>query len=298
MGAQKSSESTSYSGSGQKWANPFALRGVNASFDTFRGAQPNLDRAVSSTGNIRDQMEARFGSSAATNGQAQGYLGDVLSGKFMNSNPYLNDVISASRSGIQDGVNSNFAGAGRYGSGAHEGVMARELGNMESGMRMSDYNSQMSRMDQAAGMAMQGNQADGSQALAANGMAAELPYTGTNNLSQQLAALFNGGNSRSVSYAPNPIWGAIGAGLGAAGMAAGSDRRLKKDIVELGIRPDGLTAFEWTYRHDPDQARYQGVMADEVKVKRPEAYIENYNGTGYAGVNYAALGTPMQRVPA
>ena len=30
-------------------------------------------------------------------------------------------------------------------------------------------------------------------------------------------------------------------------------------------------------------------MADEVKEKRPEAYIENYRGTGYAAVNYGAL---------
>jgi hypothetical protein len=34
---------------------------------------------------------------------------------------------------------------------------------------------------------------------------------------------------------------------------------------------------------------FKGVMADEVKVLRPQAYIENYCGSGFDGVNYGAL---------
>lgn len=287
MGSQKSSESTSYSGSGQRWARPFAQQGVNASLGVYNNNAPNLQRLSGNASSLSDQLGAKFGAGEAGAGMArQHYMDTIRNGP--QGNPFLQGMIDQTNQGVTNGVNSQFSLGGRYGSGAHTGVLSKELANADNQLRYQDYNTQQGRIDQAAGALTGANQGEASQALGGLGVAAELPYTGTNALSQQLAALFGGGNSSSVSYAPNPIWGAVGAGLGAAG-AAFSDRRLKKDIVELGVRPDGLTAFEWTYRHDPEAKRYQGVMADEVKVKRPEAFIENYRGTGFAGVDYGKL---------
>ena len=302
MGKQKTSESTSYNGSGQKWALPYAKEGVGQSFSVYNGAKGNLAHATAQTGTISDQLFGKFGAGQEQAGQARGYYGDVLGGKYLNNNQYLQGQIDSTNSDIRNQVGGMFEGAGRYGSGAHQDLLARNIGQNENAYRGADYANQMARMDSAAQGATTANAQDASQALGGYGVNAEMPYTGTNNLSNQLAALFNGGTQKSVQYGPNPLWGALGAGLGAVGTAAAggafSDERLKKDIVALGIRPDGLTAFEWTYKHDPEQARYRGVMADEVKIMRPDAYIPEYNGTGYAGVNYGALGTPMLKVAA
>ena len=54
---------------------------------------------------------------------------------------------------------------------------------------------------------------------------------------------------------------------------------------------DGLGWFNFVYKNDPDATVYHGVMAHEVKELRPQAYIPNYRGSGFDGVNYAALRT-------
>jgi hypothetical protein len=291
MGSTKSSESTSYSGSGQLWARPFAKRGVQAAFNAYNKAQPTLDAAVGGTSQLAEQLQGKFASSQGGSAAAQGYLQDVLSGKYLNSNPQLDSIIGAASGDIRDAVNSNYAGAGRYGSAYHDDAVSNQIGNMSSNLRYGDYNSQMSRMDQAAGMANAANSGDAAQALAAFGQQGQLPYTGMNALSNSLAALFSGGNSRSVQYAPSPLWGALGAGLGAAGayFGAPSDRRLKRDIKKLYTRADGLNVYEWIYNNDPDAKVQTGFMADEVKEIYPEAYIADFKGSGYQGVNYALV---------
>lgn len=81
--------------------------------------------------------------------------------------------------------------------------------------------------------------------------------------------------------------GGLGKAIG-AGLAIFSDRRLKMNIEKVDEYPDGLGIYEWEYKRQPGM-RFRGVMADEVKDLRPQAYVENYNGTGFAAVNYGAL---------
>jgi len=49
-----------------------------------------------------------------------------------------------------------------------------------------------------------------------------------------------------------------------------SDRRLKKDIKEIGETHDGLPIYSFKYKGGDDQQRI-GVMADEVREKHPDA---------------------------
>lgn len=77
-------------------------------------------------------------------------------------------------------------------------------------------------------------------------------------------------------------------GLGAAGMRflPWSDRRLKKDVVELGIDETGLMVVEWTYTFMP--GRFRGYMADNVRELYPDAAVLMPNG--YWAVNYGKIG--------
>jgi hypothetical protein len=75
-------------------------------------------------------------------------------------------------------------------------------------------------------------------------------------------------------------------GLGSIGGAAlmASDRRLKRNIVELGMKTNGL--MEYLFDYIWPAARQQGYMADEVEKLYPAA-VEYHNG--YAFVDYSKV---------
>ena len=79
--------------------------------------------------------------------------------------------------------------------------------------------------------------------------------------------------------------GAQNAKLQALGTAASafSDRRLKSNIVQIGVHPLGIGIYEY----DIFGHRDVGVMADEVENVMPEAVIEH--PSGYKMVNYGLL---------
>ena len=73
-----------------------------------------------------------------------------------------------------------------------------------------------------------------------------------------------------------------------------SDRRLKKDIVAVGTdERTGLTLYQFRYINEDDTV-YQGVMADEVLERYPDAVVHASNG--YMSVIYAVLGIEFKRV--
>lgn len=80
-----------------------------------------------------------------------------------------------------------------------------------------------------------------------------------------------------------------GAGIGAvAGIAAAammSDRRLKRNIVRVGTRSDGLGVYAFDYVWGGGTVI--GVMADEVREVYPDAVIDL--PIGYAAVDYARI---------
>lgn len=71
----------------------------------------------------------------------------------------------------------------------------------------------------------------------------------------------------------------------AAAFVAASDRRLKRDIVKLGERPDGLGVYLFRYLWSPLQ--HIGVMAQEVLKVKPDAVVTMPNG--FMAVNYGML---------
>lgn len=85
--------------------------------------------------------------------------------------------------------------------------------------------------------------------------------------------------------------GNIAGGLGQATSFLLSEREAKRDIEEIGPwdnKGDGLKKYRFRYKHDPEGATYEGVMADEVAELRPEA-IGPKLANGWRTVNYAAL---------
>lgn len=269
----QTSQQQSTSGSSSPWANPYAVAGVNEIMDVYNANKGNLagqtatanamtgklgkayDTSVGALGKASsgvDAAAANYAKAAATPNAGQGYYNDVLAGKYLNGNPYLAAIINSTNADVTNGVNSQFSSAGRYGSGAYTGELAKQIANADAALRYGDYNNQMGRMDTAAAgssndalarlgltqqeqnLAQQREQSAQSAAtqnaglsLAQQQLAAQLPYMGSDDLAKALSALFSGGSSSgtssgtSTSTTSNGIGGMLG-GVGSilSGVAA------------------------------------------------------------------------------
>lgn len=86
----------------------------------------------------------------AGNGPASSYWKDVLGGKYLDGNPYLDSVIGKAQGDVQSRVQSQFASGGRLNSGAAQRALAESLGDLSNTMRYTDYNNERGRMGDAA----------------------------------------------------------------------------------------------------------------------------------------------------
>lgn len=281
-----SSGGKSVSGSGQAWAKPFAKAGAASVQDVFNQNQPQLQQITQGVTSLLPGISSSFQGWSPTTGQAQGYYGDVLSGKFLDpsNNPGLQSILDRTNRDVTGNVNSQFAAAGRYGSAAYTDVLSRNLAENEGAILADQYNRERGMMDSAASTAPQLEASALAQLLQASGLGAELPYTGTNALAGGLSALFGGGVQKGPGLGSQLL--SAGAQVGSAALAA-SDRRLKENIEKVGEFDDGLGVYRWNYIWDEPQTRQEGVMADEVAELRPWAVGPEI--AGFATVDYARL---------
>ena len=79
---------------------------------------------------------------------------------------------------------------------------------------------------------------------------------------------------------------------GGGGGAVESDRRLKTDAVWVGLTRDSIPV--WRYRYKGTPQVFQGVMAQDVALRRPDALVTRSNGM--LAVNYTRLGLKLRQV--
>jgi hypothetical protein len=115
-------------------------------------------------------------------------------------------------------------------------------------------------------------------AYALNSQAQQAAY---NARMQNQASNMGGMFKLGASILAAPVTG----GGSLAGNFFSSDRRLKRDVVRIGTRPDGLGVYLFRYIWSP--ILHAGVMAQEVLRVKPEAVVRM--PSGYLAVNYGAL---------
>lgn len=105
-------------------------------------------------------------SGSQTVNNAEGQLNNMIG--MGATNPYLDSMYQQAAGNVSNSVNSQFANAGRYGSGAHTEALTKGLGDMATNLYGGAYEADRGRQMQAIGMAPTfGNQAyqDASQML-------------------------------------------------------------------------------------------------------------------------------------
>jgi hypothetical protein len=214
-------------------------------------------------------------------------------------------VVQNTINGIMPGINSSFAGSGMTGSGLHAQNLAKGLSAGLADVENQAWQQGQNRSLQAAGMLpqMAGMQFGAADALRAAGgdrqqqaqqeisasvlqdqQAKSAEMSAIQNYLSLVSGLGGQFGTQTQTQSQNAgLMGMLGFGLQAAPLLF-SDRRLKEDIRKVGKTDDGLGIFTYKYKGNP--TTHMGVMAQEVKKKKPDAV---HKVGGFLAVDYGAI---------
>jgi hypothetical protein len=296
-GSKKTTETTPW-----KPAQPYIIQNLKDTQQAFNQNQPELQ-------GFSNDMRATYGrlapgAEAGIMG-AQGLVNRNLSGANLNGNPWLDAILERTRENVTNGVNSQFNAAGRFGSGAYQGVLSKQLADAENSLRFQNYG--MEREIQQNSVSDAQNLMGGATGLLNN--AAQLPWIGVqaqNGGTTQLSSPYSTRTEKTNPGLANTLLGVGGSVLGAAGGAGGfgklfsSDERMKNVKAQVGTDPKtGLPLYAYDYKGDEGNTQV-GPMAQDVEQVRPDAVATMPNGmkaVDYGKIDMPAPTSLMARTP-
>jgi len=268
-----------------KFAQPFIQRGaaeLDSAYGQAKGAvQQQTDNVM---GLLNPFLTDRMQNGDPGVNAARDYGVDVLSGKYLEGNPYLDQIIADSNNDIKNQMQASLGVKGLTGGSDYANLISRNIARNSTNLRYGDYNAERGRMDGAAGRAGGIASADylPVQGLLASLQASKAPFDLASQYAGGLGGLLGGYQTQSGSD------GGKAAGDAAqtlAMLAMMSDARLKTDVRRVGLTDDGLAVY--TYRYGGQGPFHMGVMAQEVAKVRPEALGPVVEG--YMSVNYGEV---------
>lgn len=290
--------------------------------DTTKNAINGLQNTAGNYGNSYLQGLASGPNVSAKN------LASMAAGKMVGGNASFNQALQNTLDNTANTINSQMSGAGRYGSGAHSGVMSKQLGETATSALSNQYNRDVQNMMNANQMIDSANnnqlgaasnyyQGQGNALLNALKGSTLLDQNSQQKLDaarqkwgeednrgwNRLAMLLSAAQGAAGNYGPtsakqtakqsgNPLQ-SIGKGISAGlGLFGKSDIRAKENISLVGKR-NGYNVYDFNYIGEPQ--RYRGVMAQEVLKTNPNAVAVDPRD-GLLMVDYSKLGFEMERV--
>lgn len=198
-----------------KPAQPFILNNLKQTQATYDQNQPQLqgyaDMQKDTYGRVAPGAEAGINA-------AQNLVSQNLSGANLGGNPYIEGIMAKTNAAVTAGVNDQFGGAGRFGSGYHAKILGDTLAGADNELLFNNYNTQLQAQQAAIGQSQQ--LMGGSQSLLNN--AAELPWVGTNAANGGIRQASNGYGTQTTTQSGgvgSMLGGIVGAGL--SGWAGG-----------------------------------------------------------------------------
>jgi hypothetical protein len=292
LGISKSKTKTKEVATNEPWkeAQPYIIKGMEQANRVFDSQQPALEGYAAEQRDTYGRVAP--GAESGILG-AQGVVNANLAGDNLMGNPFLQGIIDQTAGEVNNRVSSGFSKAGRYGSGNHAAILARELAAAANAARFNNYAMERGYQQQAIDQAQ--SLMGGSQSLLNN--AAELPWLGVGAMNGNIRQASNGygTSTRTGTTTSSPNWGPMlmqAAASAAQSAAMASDPRLKENVVLVSTDADGLNWYDFDYRQDMGLAlpkgRQRGVMADEVAKLRPWALGPKIRGE-YGTVAYSEL---------
>lgn len=133
----------------------------------------------------------------ATTQAGMNTLQSTANGDMIGQNPHLASMFESGANKIQNAVNANFSGAGRYGSGAHASSMTSGLGDLYSSIYAPAYQQERQNQLSAAGQLGQFNAND----LARNGSLFDSSANRQLEATGLMGDLWNTGNAQGMAAA-------------------------------------------------------------------------------------------------
>lgn len=245
-GSEKTATQTS-SAEPPEWQTPYLKYGLGEAARLYQQNGPEFfPNSTVSPFSAEQEQAFGLGTQRALNGNAtmqgaEGYAQDQLSGKYLNSDPYSDQVFQNIQSKVMPAVNSQFMNSGRSGSNLHGDTLTRALTESYAPYASQQYQQGLDRMGQAAGMApmFAANDYQDLAALEAIGMQKQglaqqeindaqkrwsyyqdLPYNKLGQFLNNIGGNYGGTTVSQTPYYQPSMFGQIaGAGMGLLGTA-------------------------------------------------------------------------------
>jgi hypothetical protein len=280
---KKSSKSTN-----KPWteAQPYILGGANAVNDAYHGNASQIQDATNSVTGLLPSIIEKYQQGNPNINAATAYNTDVLSGKYLNSNPYLDQVINQTGNDTRNQSEAALGLKGLTGGSNYADIVSRNVGNNASNLRFANFNAERDRQGQAAGQAPSLAAADYLGINPALGVlnASTTPLQAAGSYAGSLGGLLGGyGTKTATPSTASSISDGIGTALQLASLF--SDARLKTDVRRVGQTDAGAPIY--TYRYMGEGPFHMGVMAQEIANDQPDALGPEIGG--FMTVNYAEV---------
>lgn len=137
-----------------------AANNVNSA---YAAQAPKVSAVTDALGGLVPGLLDKYTNGDANVNAAKGYNLDVLGGKYLDNNPYIDDIVAKNANTTRNETAGALGTRGLTGGSAFGDIISRNVNDGSNTLRFNNYNTERGRMDTAAGM---------SPALAAAG---ELP---------------------------------------------------------------------------------------------------------------------------
>lgn len=118
----------------------------------YRTQQPKIANITDSLSTLVPGLLDSFTKGDANVNAARGYNADVLSSKYLSS-PYLDNIVSQGETDARNQTAAALGTRGLTGGSAFGDIISRNVANAGNQLRYTDWNNQLTRMDNAAAQA-------------------------------------------------------------------------------------------------------------------------------------------------
>jgi len=122
---------------------------ANTVTNAYNQAAPGLQSGASRFGDIMGGILDRYEAGDPNVSAARTYNSDVLSGKYLDNNPYLQGVIDKTNNSVLNNQQAVLGTRGLTGGSDYMKLAAQALADNEAGLRYQDYGAERDRMGQA-----------------------------------------------------------------------------------------------------------------------------------------------------
>lgn len=200
-------------------AQPYILDAASNLKSTYAANAGNTQQLADDVTGLMPGLLQKYNDGNPALKAATGYATDVLSGKYLSSNPYLDGVINNSNNDVRNQVQASVGSRGGTGGSAYYGILSRELAKNDTNARFTDYNNQMGRMDSAAQLAPSLAAADYAGVtpiLATAEAGAQIPYQAAQAYASGVGGLLSPYQTTTQKSSPLSLLAQLGGGaLGA-----------------------------------------------------------------------------------